>query len=88
MLDIVAVIFGSGGDEFCDGVATTEVVGHIFKVITKRDVRFIRFTRVDDGVCIEVEVSLLELLQLTVQLEPGVAGGESGHENVDFTIVG
>ena len=43
---------------------------------------------VDDRVGVEVEDALLKLLQVAVELESGVASGESGHEDVDTTVVG
>ena len=43
---------------------------------------------VDDRVGVEVEDALLKLLQVAVELESGVASGESRHEDVDPSVVG
>ena len=43
---------------------------------------------VDDGVCVEVEDSLLKLLQVRVEFEPSVTGGEGGDEDVDTSVIG
>ena len=71
LLDFVAVILGSSGSEFGDGVSVIEFVGHF----SERDVGVIGFGCVDDRVRVEVEDALLELLQVTVQFESSPAGG-------------
>ena len=43
---------------------------------------------VDDRVCSEVQHALLKLLQVRIQLESIVAGGESGDEDVRAFVVG
>ena len=43
---------------------------------------------VDDRVCVEVEDSLLKLLQVRVEFESSVTGGEGGHEDVDTSVIG
>ena len=43
---------------------------------------------VDDRVGVEVEDSLLKLLQVRVEFESSVTGGEGGHEDVDTSVVG
>ena len=46
------------------------------------------FSGIDDRVSVEVEDAFLKLLQVTVEFESGVTGGESGHEDVDASVVG
>ena len=43
---------------------------------------------VDDRVCVEVEDSLLKLLQVRVEFESSVTGGESSDEDVDTSVIG
>ena len=42
---------------------------------------------VDDRVCVKVEDTLLQLLQVAVELETSPTGGESRDKDVDLTIV-
>jgi len=62
LLGFVAVIFGSSRSEIGDRVSVIEFVGHF----SKWDVGVIGFGHVDDGVCVEVEYALLELVKVTV----------------------
>ena len=43
---------------------------------------------VDDRVRVKVEDSLLKLLQVRVEFESSVTGGEGGHEDVDMSVIG
>ena len=44
--------------------------------------------RVDNGIGVKVEDTLLQLFQVGVELESCVTGGESGNEDVDFAVIG
>ena len=43
---------------------------------------------VDDGVRVEVEDSLLKLLQVRVEFKSSVTGGEGGNKDVDTSVIG
>ena len=43
---------------------------------------------VDDRVRVKVEDALLKLFQVRVEFESSVTSGESGHEDVDTSVIG
>ena len=61
---------------------------HVPQVVAQGHVGLTRFQGVDDRVRSEVQHALLKLLQVRVQLETIVAGGESGDEDVRAFVVG
>jgi len=65
-LGFVAVIFGSSGSEFGDVVSVIEFIGHFTEIVPELDVGLTWFGGVDDGIGVEVEDPLLELVQVTV----------------------
>ena len=66
LLGFVTVILGSSRSEFGDGITVIEFVGHVSEIVTEWNVRVIGFGCVDDRVRVEVEDTLLELLEITV----------------------
>ena len=69
-------------------VVPFQLVRHLPQVIPRRDVGLVGTVGKDDGVGVEVEDLFLQPVEVLVQLESGVTGGEGGDEEVDASVVG
>ena len=84
---LVPVILGVAGGEIHDVVVPFQLVRHFPKVIPRRDLGLTGKVGVDDGVGVEVEDLFLQPVQVLVQFQSGVTGGEGGDEEVDAPVV-
>ena len=66
VLSSVPIILGASGREVDNEVAIVELVCHLSKVISERDVGLSREGGVDDRIGVKVEDALLELFQVAV----------------------
>ena len=86
-LGLVPIILGAAGGEIHDVVVPFQLVRHFPQVIPRRDVGLTGKVGVDDGVGVEVEDLFLQPVQVLVQFQSGVTGGEGGDEEVDAPAV-
>ena len=86
----MAVVLRSPGTEFDDVVAWVEFIGEIAEKITERglDGRIVGSLDEDDGICVGIENLQTEMIEGSVELESGVPGGKTGHEDVEIGRVG
>ena len=83
----VPIILRAAGGEIHDVVVPFQLVCHLPQVIPRRDVGLTGKVEVDDGVGVEVEDFFLQPVEVLVQLESGVTGGEGCNEEVDGPVV-
>ena len=88
MLGPVPIILGTPGGQIHYAVASFQLVRHLPQVIPRRDVRLTGTVGEDDGVDVKVEDLFLQPVEVLVQLESGVTGGEGSDEEVDAAVVG
>ena len=88
--DHVAVVYGFSRTEFNDVVALVEFIGEIAEKITKRglDGRIVGSLDEDDGIHVRIENPLTQMIDGAVEMESGMAGGETGHEDVEIGRIG
>ena len=86
----VAVVLGSSGTEFDDVVAWVEFIGEITEKITERglDRWIVGSLDEDDGIGVGIESPRTEMIEGAVEMESGMAGGETGHEDVEIGRIG
>ena len=86
----VAVVFGSSRTEFDDVVAWVEFIGEIAEQITERRLhgRIVGSLNEDDGICVGIENPLTQMIEGAVEMESGMAGGETGHEDIEIGRIG
>ena len=83
----VPIILGAPGGEIHDVVVPFQLVRHFPQVIPRREVGFTGKMGVDDGVGVEVEDLFLQPLEVLVQFQSRVTGGEGGDEEVHAPVV-
>ena len=82
----VAIVLGSSGTEFNDVVAWVEFSGEIAEKITEQrlDGWIVGSLDEDDGIGVGIENPRTEMIEGSVEMESGMAGGEAGHEDADI----
>ena len=84
---LVPIILGAPRGEIHDVVVPFQLVRHLPQVIPRRDVGLTGKVGVDDGVGVEVEDLFLQVVEVLVQFQSGVTGGEGGDEEVNAPVV-
>ena len=86
----VAVVFGSSGTEFDDVVAWVEFIGEIAEKITERGLDRWIVGSLDeyDGIGVGIESPRTKMIEGAVEMESGMAGGETGHKDIEIGRIG
>ena len=86
----VAVVFGSSGTEFDDVVALVEFIREIAEKIAERglDRWIVGSLDEDDRIGVGIENLWTEMIEGAVEMESGMTGGETGHEDVEIGRIG
>ena len=86
----VAVVFGSSGTELDDVVAWVEFIGEITEKIPKRglDRWIVGSLDGDDRIGFGIENPRTEMIEGAVEMESGMTGGETCHEDVEIGRIG
>ena len=86
----VAVVFGSSRTEFDDVVAWVKFIGEIAEKITERGLDRWIVGSLDeyDGIGVRIESPRTKMIEGEVEMESGMAGGETGHEDVEIGRIG
>ena len=86
----VAVVFGSSGTELDNVIAWVEFIGEITEKIPKRglDGWIIGSLDEDDGIGVGIESPRTEMIEDAVEMESGMTGCETGHEDVEIGRIG
>ena len=71
-------------------VAWVEFIGEIAEKITERRLngRIVGSLDEDDGIRVGIENPLTKMIEGAVEMESGMAGGETGHEDVEIGRIG
>ena len=82
----VAVVFGSSGTELDDVVAWIEFIGEIAEKIPGwgLDGWIVGSLDEDDGFGVGIESPRTEMIEGAVEMESGMTGGETGHEDIEI----
>ncbi|XP_044165623.1 uncharacterized protein LOC122949621 [Acropora millepora] len=82
----VAVVLGSSGTEFDDVVAWVEFIGEITEKIPERglDGWIVGALDKDDRIGVGIENPRTEMIEGAVEMESGMTGSETGHEDIEI----
>ena len=83
LLGPVPIILRAPGGKIHDVVVSFQLVRHLPQEIPCGDVGLAGTVGKDDRVGVEVEDLFLQLVEVLVQLQAGVPGGEGGDEEID-----
>ena len=86
----VTVVFGSPGTEFNNVVAWIEFIGEIAEKMPERglDRWIVGSLNEDDGIGVGIENPRTQMIKGAVEMESGMAGGETGHKDIEIGRIG